>query len=90
MNEEMLKMFMSGEVRIIFRKKTNGLIRDLLGTLNKEYIPPEQYGVLSLILTSSDSDRMVIWDIESNDWRSFYMNTVIDLFQTEKKVEDQQ
>ena len=85
MNEEMMKMFLSGEVRIVFRKKTNGLIRELLGTLSKEYIPPEQYGVLSTILTNPGSDRAIIWDIEVNDWRSFYMNTVIDIFQSEKK-----
>jgi len=84
MNEELLKLFSAGEVRIIFTKKTNGLTRNLLGTLNKSYIPPEQYQTLSSILSSS-SEPIVVWDIETNDWRSFYMSSVIKLFQTESK-----
>ena len=83
MNEELLELFMKNEVRIIFRKKTNGLIRELLGTLNKTYIPPEQYGVLSKIVTSLNESIIVVWDIESNDWRSFYMDSVINMFESE-------
>ncbi len=87
MNEEMLKMLLSGEVRIVFRKKTNGLIRNLLATLNRDDIPPEQYGTLLKAVENVNSDRIVVWDIETNDWRSFYLNTVIDMFATETKKE---
>tara|TARA_R110002051_G_scaffold313869_1_gene390320 strand:- start:434 stop:703 length:270 start_codon:yes stop_codon:yes gene_type:complete len=87
MNEEILKMFLGGEVRVIFRKKTNGIIRSLLGTLNKDDIPPEQYQTLSSILGSGIKDLVVVWDIETNDWRSFYFSTIIEIFQSKQKKE---
>tara|TARA_R110002020_G_scaffold56396_5_gene156052 strand:+ start:1402 stop:1671 length:270 start_codon:yes stop_codon:yes gene_type:complete len=87
MNEELLKMFMSGQVRVIFRRKGNGIIRSLLGTLNKDDIPPEQYDTLSSILDGSSNELIVVWDIERNDWRSFYFYTVIDIFQSKVKKE---
>ena len=89
MNPEILNLLLSGEVRIVFRKKTNGLLRNLLATLNKDDIPPEQYSTLASVLQNTSSDLIVAWDIESNDWRSFYLSSVIKLFQTEmaKKVD---
>ena len=90
MNPEILKLLTIGELRIIFRKKTNGLIRSLLGTLNKDDIPPEEYKTLSSVLENVSSDIIVVWDIESNGWRSFYLNSVIDLFQSEQKKESKE
>ena len=87
MNPEILNLLLSGEVRIVFRKKTNGLLRNLLATLNKDDIPPEQYSTLASVLQNTSSDLIVVWDIESNDWRSFYLNTVVDMFTTEQKKE---
>ncbi|HCT53351.1 MAG TPA: hypothetical protein DF712_12935 [Balneola sp.] len=87
MNPEILNLLLSGEVRIVFRKKTNGLLRNLLATLNKDSIPPEQYSTLASVLQNTSSDLIVVWDIESNDWRSFYLNTVVDMFTTEQKKE---
>ena len=87
MNPEILNLLLSGEVRIVFRKKTNGLLRNLLATLNKDDIPPEQYSTLASVLQNTSSDLIVAWDIESNDWRSFYLNTVVDMFTTEQKKE---
>ena len=90
MNPEILELLITGELRIIFRKKTTGLIRSLLGTLNKDDIPPEEYRTLSSILDNTGSDIIVVWDIEVNDWRSFYLNSIIDLFQSEQKKESKQ
>ena len=87
MNPEILELLLSGEVRVVFRKKTNGLLRNLLATLNKDDIPPEQYSTLASVLQNTSSDLVVAWDIETNDWRSFYLNTVVDIFRTEQKKE---
>ena len=37
MNPEILNLLLSGEVRIVFRKKTNGLLRNLLETLTEHF-----------------------------------------------------
>tara|TARA_R110002020_G_scaffold66286_4_gene174359 strand:- start:11766 stop:12041 length:276 start_codon:yes stop_codon:yes gene_type:complete len=87
MNPEILELLLSGEVRVVFRKKTNGLLRNLLATLNKDDIPPEQYSTLASVLQNTSSDLVVAWDIETNDWRSFYLSTVVDIFRTEQKKE---
>tara|TARA_R100001591_G_scaffold110213_1_gene120972 strand:- start:332 stop:613 length:282 start_codon:yes stop_codon:yes gene_type:complete len=85
MNEELLKMFLAGEVLVIFRKKENNLIRNMLCTLNKDLIPPEKYSTLSAIITNIDFPRAVVWDVEALDWRSFYIDSVITIKQTEIK-----
>jgi hypothetical protein len=89
MNEELIKLLSQGEVRVIFRKKENNIIRNLLATLNKDDIPPEQYGTFSkIIMNMNSSPVVVVWDMESLDWRSFYPESIIDIFQTEKKKND--
>ena len=61
----------------ILDKKENNLIRNLLCTLNPKFIPPEQ---LKTLATISGGDPVVVWDLEKNDWRSFYMDSVLDFF----------
>ena len=70
---------MAGQVQVIFRKKENNLIRTLLCTLNPKFIPPESMRVLSEVIDTG-GERFIVWDVEKNDWRSFYMNSVIDFF----------
>lgn len=85
MREQILKMLLSGEVRVLFTKKQNNLLRELLCTLNQDDIPPEQYGTLSSVLSSSDDQKMVAWDLEKNDWRSFYLSSIISIRMSEQK-----
>ena len=79
-------MLMSGKVQVIFRKRENNLIRTLLCTLNPKFIPPESMKVLAEVIGAA-GDRFIVWDVEKNDWRSFYLNTVVDMFTTEQKKE---
>ena len=79
MNEELMKLLSQGEVRIIFRKKENNLIRNLLATLNKDDI-----------MNMNSSSVVVVWDMEALDWRSFYSETILDIFETEKKKLDRE
>ena len=85
MREQILKMLLSGEVRIIFLRRTDGLLRELLCTLNINDIPPEQYNTLSSTLQSTDDQKMVVWDIEKNDWRSFYFDSIVSVKMSEQK-----
>jgi len=84
----LMDSLISGEVRVIFRKRGNSTIRDLLCTLNVDDIPPEQLFVLQKIISSGQSDRIIVWDLEKNDWRSFYMDSVIEtiVVQTKKEI----
>ena len=66
-----------GQVRVLFRKRTNNLMRSLLCTLNRETIPPEHLGTLGVVSESIEGDRYIVWDVESNDWRSFYQDSII-------------
>lgn len=83
----LLDSLISGEVRVIFRKRGNQTIRDLLCTLNVDVIPPEQLRVLDSVISAGQSDKFVVWDLEKNDWRSFYMDSVIDIIIVETKKE---
>lgn len=76
----MIDMLMQGQVQVIFRKRENKLLRTLLCTLNPKVIPPEKYTTYTQIVGKSPTDLFVVWDLEKNDWRSFYMDSVIDFF----------
>jgi len=66
-----------GKVKVVFRKRGNNLLRVLLCTLNESFIPPEEMSTYEGALTSSGGDRYIVWDLEKNDWRSFYMDSVL-------------
>tara|TARA_Y100001938_G_C7938776_1_gene353183 strand:- start:43 stop:315 length:273 start_codon:yes stop_codon:yes gene_type:complete len=83
----LIDSLISGEVRVIFRKRSNNTIRDLLCTLNIDVIPPEQLLVLNKIISSPQLDKITVWDLEKNDWRSFYMDSVINTIFVESKKE---
>tara|TARA_R100000005_G_C4839618_1_gene111738 strand:- start:159 stop:440 length:282 start_codon:yes stop_codon:yes gene_type:complete len=85
MNEELIKIFLAGEVLVVFRKRENNLIRNMLCTLNRDLVPPEQYPTLGTVVDNIGSSLVVVWDVESLDWRSFYLDSVITMKQTEIK-----
>ena len=85
MNDQILEMLMQGTVEVIFRKKENNLLRTMLCTMMKSAIPPEEVKTYTRALTESSGDRMIVWDVEKNDWRSFYLNTIVDVFQSNIK-----
>lgn len=85
MNSALQEMLTKGEVYVVFRKKTNGLIRGMLCTLNIELIPPEHHRVLSQVLSEGIGDRAVVWDVEKNDWRSFYLYTIFNYHMADEK-----
>jgi|6_EtaG_2_1085325.scaffolds.fasta_scaffold95520_3 hypothetical protein len=67
--------------RVIFKKVTNGSVRVMLCSLSLEHIPKNKHQE-AILLISDPRDvflkqKVVVWDIESNDWRSFYENTLL-------------
>jgi|14BtaG_2_1085337.scaffolds.fasta_scaffold10370_3 hypothetical protein len=87
MIDQLFKYLLAGEVMVIFRKKENNLIRNLLCTLNTSLIPPEQYDVLSFAIEPKNENLLLVWDIEGQDWRSFYIDSIISLDLVEIKDE---
>lgn len=90
MNEQLLQSLMGGKVRVVFRKKTNNLIRNILCTLNDNLIPPEEHYTLNKISANLGEPRLIVWDLEKNFWRSFYLASIIDVIEVERLNNDEQ
>jgi len=84
MNETIQELLGRGEVYVVFRKKTNNLIRGMLCTLQRDLIPPEQHEVLAKALVDG-GERLFVWDTEKNAWRSFYVSTIINYHLADEK-----
>ena len=82
--DDMYKQLTEGLCVIIFTKKTTQAVRRMKCTLNSKLVPR----IIAKTLKSSEYydiiDRqyqlglIIVWDIEKNDWRSFYINNVHD------------
>ena len=81
--DEAIEMLSKGIVDITFVKKTTGGIRTMHSTLHKPYIPLEEYKTVDSIIANSimtdGSIPLVVWDLYKSDWRSFYMNSTIEI-----------
>tara|TARA_Y100000296_G_C5054142_1_gene196388 strand:- start:21 stop:551 length:531 start_codon:yes stop_codon:yes gene_type:complete len=81
--DEAVEMLSGGIVDITFVKKTNGQIRTMHSTLHKPYIPLEEYKTVDSIIANSimtdGSIPLVVWDLYKSDWRSFYINSTIEI-----------
>ena len=81
--DEALKMLTEGIVDITFIKKTDGQVRTMHSTLNKKYMPYGEYKTIDSVIANSiisDGSRpLVVWDLYKSGWRSFYLNTTIEV-----------
>jgi len=71
---DMLEGLQSGICRIIFKKKSNDLIRIMYGTWAPEVLEREKLSPDDL----TKGNLVVVWDIEKNGLRSFDLTRVID------------
>ena len=81
--EEALDMLSKGIVDISFIKKTDGSLRTMHSTLDKMWIPSSEYNTIDSIIVNSMSTGgslpLVVWDVNKNGWRSFYMGSIIEI-----------
>jgi hypothetical protein len=81
--DEAIEMLSKGIVDITFIKKTDGSIRTMHSTLYKPYIPYGEYDTVNSVivnsLSSDGSTPMVVYDLYSKGWRSFYMGSTIEI-----------
>jgi len=73
--------FLKGNVARVKFKKVNGEIRDMLCTLREDLIPAAVSEPTTLVKRQHEtSDQVVaVYDIESEGWRSFRIDSVIEM-----------
>jgi len=75
-SQEVIMEALSGVCTVIFMK-VDGSVGRITGTLDKAAMPTSQYENRSKFFSPLKGDRIVVWDINKQDWRSFYMERVI-------------
>lgn len=72
---ELVKVLQKGLCNVSF-EKADGSTRNMLCTLNNNYILVESAG------KSKENDKVVVvWDVEKNEWRSFRLDRLISFSQ---------
>jgi hypothetical protein len=74
--QEVIMEALSGVCTVIFMK-INGSVGRITGTLERSYIPTSEYQTRLNFFSPLKGDRIVVWDINKQGWRSFYMDRVI-------------
>lgn len=74
--QEVIMEALSGVCTIVFMKK-DGSVGRITGTLDPRAIPPSENQTRSQLFFPQKNDRVVMWDLNKQDWRSFYMDRVI-------------
>lgn len=74
--QEVILESLSGVCTVIFMK-VDGSVGRIVGTLDSRAIPTYQRDTRVNFFSPLAGDRVVIWDINKQGWRSFYMDRVI-------------
>lgn len=70
-NEELKNILLEGPCKVVF-EKADGSVREMLCTINKEYINYETAGV-----SKPNPNVITVWDIDKQSWRSFRIDKLI-------------
>lgn len=74
--QEVIMEALSGVCTVIFMKM-DGSVGRITGTLDSRAVPPKQMEYRKMFFSPQANDRVVMWDLNKQDWRSFYMDRVI-------------
>lgn len=72
---DIMEQLQKGECTLFFYKITDGSFRRMRCTLLDKEPVPSKY---------NKQGTVVVWDLDSNQWRSFYSNRVFKLIRNEK------
>ena len=75
-SQEVIMEALSGVCTVVFMK-VDGSVGRITGTLDKKAMPTSEYETRRNFFSPLAGDRIVMWDINKQDWRSFYMDRVI-------------
>ena len=81
---DLINSLEQGICRVIFKKKSNDLVRVMYCTWAPEVLVREKMSPEDL----NEGNRLIVWDIEKNGWRSFDLSTVIDFTPNIEKLGD--
>lgn len=74
--QEVIMEALSGVCTVVFMKK-DGSVGRITGTLDPDYIPQSESATRRQLFSPQRGDRVIMWDLNKQDWRSFYMDKVI-------------
>lgn len=74
-SQEIIMENMSGLCSVWFTKQ-NGTARRLNCTLDSKYMPTKEYDIRSRFFSPLPNDRIGVWDVNQQKWKSFYMKNV--------------
>jgi hypothetical protein len=74
--QEVIMEALSGVCTVIFMK-IDGSVGRITGTLDRSAMPTSEYQTRLNFFSPMKGDRIVVWDIDKQGWRSFYMDRVI-------------
>ena len=66
-----------------FYIKVNGSSGKSTGSLNSKFLPASEYSTRKKFFIPLPSDRIVLWDVEKQQWNSFYMSRLIKFIRDE-------
>jgi len=75
-SQEVIMEALSGVCTITFMK-VDGSVGKIVGSLETDYIPPTEHLNRFKFFSPLAKNRIVMWDITKQGWRSFYMENVI-------------
>ena len=80
MNKYELKQILENGVATVIFTKVDGTEREMKCTLLPEYLPqdvaPEQQLLTEVLPKAENPNILAVWDIESQGWRSFRVDSV--------------
>jgi hypothetical protein len=79
MNRYELKQTLQKGVATVTFTKKDGSLREMKCTLNSEYLPPQLLQEGDVSDRKENEDVLAVWDIDSNGWRSFRMDSIISI-----------
>lgn len=82
--EVLLEMLKKGECSVVFIKK-DGDVRIMKCTLNEQFLPPIEEEVSSKKTRSYSEESIRVWSTEDKGWRSFRVDSVINMERVPKK-----
>lgn len=71
--DQLIMEALSGICTVLFLDKDNNAKR-LVGTLERKTIPTKELPTRASFFSPMSGDRIGLWDINKQGWRSFYMN----------------
>jgi hypothetical protein len=82
-SQEMILEMLSGVCTVFFIKKTNGASRRITGTLEPGFMPTKEHISRKNFFSPLSGERLGIWDINSQSWKSFYIENVFKFIRDE-------